>query len=237
MSFWKKFISITLVKDILNYLPKAYEKAKSYWVGKNIAVIGPTASGKDAMFARLRNEEISTEHHQTRQPEKLPNFPFIYTLPDGTTINFTFKKCQNVGGEKEHKEFYWKEACHNADIIFYLIDIKKFAEDNISYEQRVSEDLRWIAENISSFSRNKVIHILLNKVDLLIGDLPDKDQKKFLEEELKPSIDKLDEYSKNFLGEYYSRLGGVYPISMSNAFLFKTYFTKVLIDIAAKGVK
>lgn len=121
--------------------------------------------------------------------------------------------------------------------IFYILDIKKFSESNSLYEQRVSEDLRWIAENISNFSRNKVIHILINKVDLFIVDNPNVDQVKYLEEMLKPSIDKLDVYSKNILGEYYSRLGGVYPISMKDSFLFKRYFTKVLIDIADKGVK
>lgn len=121
MGLWNKFISISLIKEIVSTLPKVYENAKNFWIGKNVAVIGPTASGKDAMFARLRNEEISSEHHQTRQPEKISNFLFEYTLPDGRTISFTFKKCQNVGGEKEHKESYWKDACNNADIIFYIL--------------------------------------------------------------------------------------------------------------------
>ena len=224
MAWYSKFITATVIKNIILVLPQTLKTAKEWWRGKNIAIIGATASGKNAMFDMLRGNKISEEHNQTRGIEKLDTFKLSYALPNDK-INFTLKKCKNVGGEEDQRELgNWKDACKDSDIIFYLIDVKKLLDAPIAQKQRVKDDLKWLGENIPDFHLNKACHIFLNKVDILLGGVDVDKQEKFLKSELKQHIDELETYAKNILGNYYERITGIHPISMLDKYTFNIFF-------------
>lgn len=63
MAWYSKFITATVIKNIILVLPQTLKTAKEWWRGKNIAIIGATASGKNAMFDMLRGNKISEEHN------------------------------------------------------------------------------------------------------------------------------------------------------------------------------
>jgi len=235
-SWFSKLISVSVIKDIIKIFPDGWNKTREWWRGKNIAIIGATASGKDAMFNMLRNEEISNEHNQTRGLNNLSNFKLVHKLPNGDVIDFQLKKCKNVGGEEDQRDDFWYDACNKSDIIFYLIDINKLKNNPTFLKQRIKDDFKWISENISQFSHNKACYIFLNKVDLLIKDIPVEKQEEFLKKELQEHIDEVQDYAEKILGRYSNRIKGIQPISMIDKYTFKKYFSQALIDITEQGL-
>lgn len=234
MAWFSKFLTVAVLKSVVQILPQTVKATKEWWRGKNIAIIGATASGKNAMFDMLQGKKVSEEHNQTRGVQDLETFKLSYALPNDK-INFTLKKCKNVGGEEDQRELgNWKEACKDSDIIFYLIDVKKLIENPNVQKQRIKDDLRWLGENIPAFQLNKACHIFLNKVDLLLDGIDVDKQEDFLLTQLREHIDELDIFAQKILGRYYDRITGIHPISMLDKYTFNIYFSKALIDIVGK---
>src|ERR1700687_2512216 len=72
--------------------------ALTWWSGKKIAVIGPTASGKDSFLARLQNKKIPEVHSNSAMGEKIKSFKVNLTLSDRQVIDITCKGMVNIGG-------------------------------------------------------------------------------------------------------------------------------------------
>lgn len=235
MAWYSFFLKAAFIDKAIEYLPKIIKSVQNFLRGKNIAIIGATASGKNAMFDMLQNKEISSEYNQTRGIQELDTFKIRYTLPNNVEVNFTLKKCKNVGGEEDQRDDgNWRVACKDADIIFYLIDTKKLLDSPIETMQRIKDDLKWVSQNFPAFHLNKVFHLLLNKVDLLLVDIPVEDQESYLNEKLEMYINELENFTSKIFSQYSSRVTGVHPISMTDNYTFNKYFPTALIDIVKK---
>lgn len=218
---------------ILGMLPAQWKKISSWWNGKKIAVIGATASGKNCFFAKLCGDDLPSEYNQTRGSEKINKFKVNVTLPNNEEINLTCKGCQNIGGETDERERFWLPACDEADIVFYLIDITKFNNDNLEIKKstikRVNSDLAWMMEHISKFKKDVKIYMFFNKVDLLLSEedecLADNENKI-----LQTEKNKLLAIVKNTFGvENQYRIAGMGLMSTHRGFY--KYFNQALVEI------
>ncbi|MBR8279051.1 Rab family GTPase [Burkholderia vietnamiensis] len=216
---------------VLGKIPEWLAAAKDWWNGKTIAIIGPTASGKNSMFSRLRHQPIPTEHVQTRGAEKVENFNVKWTLAGNESVDFKCKRAVNIGGEVDERDRYWCQACEEADVIFYLLDSAKFTKDEKVTLQRFREDMRWLKASLRHFKPTVSIHLLLNKIDLAFGPNLDSDA---AEKSMKGLLSIIEEVAEESLGDDFkrSRVTGVTPISMTDTRLFDTYFSAALSQIA-----
>jgi hypothetical protein len=91
-----------------------------WWSGKKIAVIGPTASGKDSFLARLRNKEIPDVHSNSAMGEKIKSFKVKLALSDRRVIDITCKGMVNIGGEADYRDMPsgWLSVCKDANVVF-----------------------------------------------------------------------------------------------------------------------
>jgi len=64
--------------------------------GKKIAVIGPTASGKDSFLARLQNQEIPQIHSNSPMGEKIKSFDVKLALSNRKVVDITCKGVINI---------------------------------------------------------------------------------------------------------------------------------------------
>lgn len=156
-----------IVRKIPEFTAERSNSFKHWWVGKCIAIIGPTASGKNSLFNKLRGLEAPTTHVRTRGAEKIETFEFHWPLPNKEQVKFRCKRSINVGGETDERDRFWLDSCSGSDVIFYLVDIQKLIDHNQSTMDRIKSDLKWISANINHFKANSSIHVLLNKIDKL----------------------------------------------------------------------
>ena len=63
------FLLLATLPGTRKQLGRLAKGARDWWSGKKIAVIGPTASGKDSFLARLQNREIPEVHSNTPMGE------------------------------------------------------------------------------------------------------------------------------------------------------------------------
>lgn len=233
---WKKLLMqalgalvSTITKDGVKSAPGWYSKLKSWWTGKCIAIIGPTASGKNSFFNKLKRENAPTEHIQTRGAEEVGTFKFTWPLPDKTEVDFRCRNSINVGGEVDERERYWLQSCSGADVIFYLIDLDKLSNNPDDTKDRIKSDFKWIASNISHFKANSSIHVLINKVDILLNGCPDpSDIEEKISKGLESYLEDIEYSAKKILGVYFDKITGISPISMIDPHIFSIYFTAVL---------
>ncbi|MGX2951131.1 GTPase, partial [Ursidibacter sp. B-7004-1] len=111
---------------LIDKIPLWFEQLKNWWNGKNIAILGATATGKNSLFNRLCGYDINTDYEQTRGTEKIKNFKFTYKISHSDFSGIIELKCKNstnTGGEIDERDRYWFDIASKADIIFYLIDI------------------------------------------------------------------------------------------------------------------
>src|SRR5436853_515558 len=111
MGWWDQFIKVVgkLLADVGKVLLwKAVEalrkKVIDWWKGKKLAVIGPTAVGKNSFYHRLKGEDVPEKHQQTRGVERIPPFAVKHTLPDGRVFKIHVKRSVNIGGETDQRE-------------------------------------------------------------------------------------------------------------------------------------
>ncbi|WP_334032893.1 hypothetical protein [Burkholderia gladioli] len=216
---------------VIDKIPEWVAGVKEWWNGKTIAIIGPTASGKNSMFSRLQHKPIPTGHVQTRGAEKVENFKVKWTLAGSESVNFTCKRALNIGGEVDERERYWRQACQEADVIFYLLDSQKLRGGEKAALKRFREDMRWIKANLRHFKTAVSVHLLLNKIDLTFG--PDIDADSSVTS-MKDLVSLIEEVTEESLGSEFkgARITGITPISMADSALFDTYFSAALSQIA-----
>jgi tRNA U34 5-carboxymethylaminomethyl modifying GTPase MnmE/TrmE len=233
---WKNTLFKTLITIIIDTglpkIPNTWKNIKKWWNGKCIAIIGSTASGKNSLFAKLTNEPPPKQHTLTRGTTKQGTFDFKWPLPDGSAIKFKCKKSINVGGEIDERERYWSDACKGADVIFYLIDAEKLSTTPNTTKNRIKDDFKWMISYIRDIKSNATIHILVNKIDLIIKSTSPDEITKEVETKFGSVIDEIQELSKNIFGKYRSRITGINAISMTDPYLFNTYFTEALKSIS-----
>jgi len=225
MAWWSVFQKalISMVKDVVvEFIWKLPNKVSQWWSGKSIAVIGATAAGKDSLFQRLKREDIPDEHFQTRGAEKVGTFNFKQALSDGTTIDIKCKRSINVGGEVDERERFWKQSCKDADVIFYILEVERLLNEEYLIGERVYDDLKWIASNIGEFEASPLVHLLVNKVDLIGEDLSE------IENKLSQHIEKLEATVADIFRGYSKRVSGITPTSMVDNYMFGATFTAAL---------
>lgn len=229
-----------LAKEILvkvtEKAPDLLSKMKAWWQGKTIAIIGPTASGKNSLFDRVRNQPAPNQHIQTRGAEEVGNFNFTWAKGEGG-IDFKCKRSLNVGGEVDERERFWGQACAGSDVIFYLVDLQKLNEDRESILNRIKSDLKWLATNLKNFKKDVKIHILLNKVDTLPFSGEPEDQREHIMNVLKDESAHVREIAIKFFADQKNVITGISPISMVDDYLFRTFFTNALSSVFAGAEK
>lgn len=224
-------IVAAFAKEAVEMLVEGWGKVKDWWNGKTIAIIGPTASGKNSMFNKLRKIPAPIEHIQTRGAEQVGKFEINWALPDSTKVSMTCKKSINVGGEVDERERYWLQSCNNADVIFYLVDGKKLLDEEGKTLKRIRDDLKWIAKNFNSFKPDVVLHLLINKIDVAM-DYDDKEAfREHVVQKFSSGMSGIEKSLDVVLGKIRARVAGVSPISMMDDYLFSTYFSDALQSI------
>lgn len=232
---WQKLLAqalnaivIMVAKGAVKAAPEFCSKVKSWWNGKCIAIIGPTASGKNSLFNKLKREKAPIEHIQTRGAEEIGTFNFAWPLPDKSIIDFKCKNSINVGGEIDERERYWLQSCQDADVIFYLIDLEKLIKGNSIVTDRIKSDIKWLASNIPQFKAGSSIHLLVNKIDILSNNCDPVEIESIISNGTKIHLDEIENIAKKVLGPHFERISGISPISMTDPHLFSVYFTAAL---------
>jgi len=80
LTTFRVFLLLTSLPEAGKQLSRLVKGTLDWWSGKKIAVIGPTASGKDSFLARLRNQEIPRVHANSTMGETVESFPVKLAL-------------------------------------------------------------------------------------------------------------------------------------------------------------
>jgi hypothetical protein len=102
VSTFRIFMLLTSLPGTGKQFVRLVRGALVWWSGKKIAVIGPTASGKDSFLARLQNKEIPEVHSNSAAGEKIKSFKVKLALSDNQVIDITCKGMINIGGEADY---------------------------------------------------------------------------------------------------------------------------------------
>ena len=62
LTTFRVFLQLVSLPGTSKHVDRLVKGALAWWSGKKIAVIGPTASGKDSFLARLQNRAIPEVH-------------------------------------------------------------------------------------------------------------------------------------------------------------------------------
>jgi len=231
---WGKFFAIAwkVIKEVIQHGPdlwvlicKLAQPVIDWWNGKKIAVIGPTAVGKNCLYHRLKDEPIPDQHEQTKGPEKIRKFVYRRTLPNEKRFEVMFKKCINIGGEMEQRTRYWLDACKDADVIFYMITLDDLKNHRFRKRSRIYSDLKWLATHMQKMKSGVLVHLLVNKID---KELEDGEGYREFIAKLKPHIDELEATAKAIFGDYQAKLTGISPTSMKDDHIFAVSFPMAL---------
>ncbi len=211
-----------MLKEQLKGLPK---RVTNWWNGKKIAIIGPTAAGKDSFYRRLQGKSVPETHRQTRSAEKVPSFKYKAALPDGRAFAIHCKRCINIGGETDQRERFWFEACKDADVIFYMLTLDDLQRGRYKGRGRVNTDLKWLTCHMGQMKDTAVVYFLINKIDTVLDD---GDGYEELLRSLRPCVNDFETSAKRTLGEYQERLKGVTLTSMTDDHIFAVAFPQTL---------
>lgn len=208
--------------------------------GKRIAVIGATASGKNSLIARLKSEKVPTEHAQTRGTETVDKYDIRFPVPGHKAIEFTALKSVNVGGEEDERDRFWADACRDSDIVFYLVDVKRFIGDREATLKRVREDIVWIrsegfgGKSNGIFKSEMRLAIIANKVDALQDVYKSDVDLDTITNATLSITGQIEAVARSALGPAGPWLTGVYPLSIVDDDLFTLLFSAILADTAGK---
>jgi GTPase Era involved in 16S rRNA processing len=186
-----------------------------WWSGKKIAVIGPTASGKDSFLARLQNKEIPEIHSNSTMGEKIKSFKVKLALSDRQVIDITCKGMVNIGGEADYRDMPsgWLSVCKGADVVFYMMTVEDLSAKRFRRGRRIRQDLDWLLTALPELKRDTLIHILINKIDKKIESHTDY---RALADELEKELNALNKTVNEVLHPYEARYTGATLISMKN---------------------
>ena len=189
--------------------------ALTWWSGKKIAVIGPTASGKDSFLARLQNKGIPEVHSNSAMGEKIKSFKVNLILSDRQVIDITCKGMVNIGGEADYRDMPsgWLSVCKGADVVFYMMTVEDLSTKRFRKGRRIRQDLDWLLTALPELKRSTLIHILINKIDVRIESHTDYGA---LAEELEKELSALNKTVNEVLHPYEARYTGATLISMKN---------------------
>ena len=212
---FRVFMLLASFPGTRKHVARLVKGAREWWSGRKIAVIGPTAAGKDSFLARLQGRQIPEVHSNSQMGEKVKSFRVKLALSHHQTIDITCKGVINIGGETDYRDAPsgWLEVCKGADVIFYVMTVTDLAEKRYLKGRRVREDLDWLLTTLPHLKEGVLIHILINKIDEEIEchtDYPALAGK--LAEELRA----LDKVVEKVLFPYASRYSGATLISMKN---------------------
>jgi len=191
------------------------QAALDWWSGKKIAVIGPTASGKDSFLARLQNREIPLIHSNSAMGEKVKSFPVKLALSNRQTIDIMCKGVINIGGETDYRDAPsgWLEVCRDADVVFYVMTVNDLLRKKFLKGRRIRQDLDWLLTALPHLKQGALVHILINKIDSQIESHTDYQA---FADELAQHLGELDRMVRSLLDPYEARYTGATLISMKN---------------------
>ncbi len=212
---FRAFLLLTSLPETGKHLARLVKSAVEWWSGKKIAVIGPTASGKDSFLARLQNQEIPRVHSNSTMGENVTSFPVKLALSNRQVVDITCKGVINIGGETDYRDdpSGWLAVCEDADVVFYMMTVNDLSGKRFLKGRRVRGDLDWLLTAMPHLKPGALVHILINKIDLEIESHTDY---RALATELKKDLSALDRTVKSVLHPYESRYTGATLISMKN---------------------
>ncbi|HMK86208.1 MAG TPA: GTPase domain-containing protein, partial [Steroidobacteraceae bacterium] len=209
------FLLIASAPGIQRHLTRLVAGVLDWWSGKKIAVIGPTASGKDSFLARLQDREIPAVHSNSAMGETIKSFPVKLALSNRRVVDITCKGVINIGGEADYRDdpTGWLSVCKDADVVFYVMTVNDLCKKRFLKGRRIRQDLDWLLTALPQLKPAALIHILINKIDSQIESHTDYQR---LAEELARDLAGLDKTVKSVLHPYEARYTGATLISMKN---------------------
>jgi hypothetical protein len=203
------------------------KSARDWWTGKKIAVIGPTASGKDSFLARLQNREIPKVHTNSPMGERVKSFKVKLTLSHHQTIDISCKGVINIGGETDYRDAPggWLAVCADADVVFYVMTVTDLCEGRFRKGRRVRDDLDWLLTTMPHLKAGSLIHVLINKVDERIESHTDYEA---LAAELEQDLKALHRTVRKVLHPYDAKYTGATLISMKSKQIYTRAMNEVL---------
>lgn len=225
LTTFRIFLSLASFPGAGKHFVRLVKGARDWWSGKKIAVIGPTASGKDSFLARLQNREIPQVHSNSPMGEKIKSFRVKLALSHGHVIDITCKGVINIGGETDYRDTPsgWLSVCKDADVVFYVMTVNDLSEKRFLKGRRIRQDLDWLLTALPHLKRDALIHILINKIDEEIESHTDYQA---LAEKLTKELSALDRTVNTVLHPYEARYTGATLISMKS----KQIYTRAIND-------
>jgi hypothetical protein len=227
LTTFRVFLLLTSFPGVGEHVVRLVKGVLDWWSGKKIAVIGPTASGKDSFLARLQNQEIPQVHTNSPMGEIIKSFNVKLALSSRQVIDITCKGVINIGGETDYRDAPsgWLSVCKDADVIFFMMTVKDLSAKRFLKGRRIRQDLDWLLTALPHLKQGALIHILINKIDEEIESHTDYQA---LAEELAQELGALDRTVKKVLHPYEARYTGATLISMKNKQIYTRAINIVL---------
>ena len=227
LTTFRVFLLLTSFPGVGEHIVRLVKGALEWWSGKKIAVIGPTASGKDSFLARLRNREIPEIHSNSPMGEKIKSFDVKLALSNRQVVDITCKGVINIGGETDYRDAPsgWLSVCKDADVVFYMMTVNDLSAKRFFKGRRIRQDLDWLQSALPHLKQGALIHILINKIDEQIESHTDY---RALAEELAQELAALDRTVRNVLHPYEARYTGATLISMKDKQIYTRAINIVL---------
>src|ERR1017187_8801509 len=227
LTTFRAFLFLTSFPGTEKHLVRLVKRVLDWWSGKKIAVIGPTASGKDSFLARLQNREIPEIHSNSPMGEKIKSFDVKLALSNRRVVDITCRGVINIGGETDYRDAPsgWLSVCKDADVIFYMMTVNDLSAKRFFKGRRIRQDLDWLLTALPHLKQGALIHILINKIDEQIESHTDY---LALAEELAQELGALDRTVKKVLHPYEARYTGATLISMKDKQIYTRAINIVL---------
>ena len=215
LTTFRVFLLLTSFPGVGEHLIRLVKGVLDWWEGKKIAVIGPTASGKDSFLARLQNREIPEIHSNSPMGEKIKSFDVKLALSNRRVVDITCRGVINIGGETDYRDAPsgWLSVCKDADVIFYMMTVNDLSARRFLKGRRIRQDFDWLQSALPHLKQGALIHILINKIDEKIESHTDY---RALAEELAQELGALDRTVRTVLHPYEARYTGATLISMKD---------------------
>jgi hypothetical protein len=215
LTTFRIFVLLASLPETGRHVARLVRGAIDWWSGKKIAVIGPTASGKDSFLARLQNQDIPRVHANSAMGERVRSFPVKLALSSRQIIDITCKGVVNIGGETDYRDTPsgWLAVCKDADVVFYVMTVSDLSKKRFLRGRRIGEDLDWLLTAMPHLKPGALMHILINKIDQEIESHTDYHE---LAVELEQELSALDSTVREVLHPYEARYTGATLISMKN---------------------
>jgi tRNA U34 5-carboxymethylaminomethyl modifying GTPase MnmE/TrmE len=220
------FLMLASLASTNKHVHRLVKRARAWWTGKKIAVIGPTASGKDSFLARLQNRPIPKVHANSPLGEKVKSFRVKLALAHHEVVDIFCRGVINIGGEADYRDAPggWLAVCKDADVVFYIMTIDDLMANRFAKGLRVREDLDWLLTALPHLKPDALIHILINKIDEEIESHTDYER---LSGEVAKHLEALHQTVTEVLHPYEARYTGATLISMRN----KQIYTRAINDV------